>query len=209
MLTVGNSQAVVEELLGNGLLSCPGCGGRLGGWGHASRRPVFTAGRVAVAVRPRRARCAGCGVTHVLLPAWLLARRCDGTSVIGDMLARAARGQGFRGIAAASGVPEGTVRGRLRRFRASAGRVREFFTRLAGALAVDPVPLDPAGSPLADAVVAVAAAAAAAAGRWPGMVTVPGWELAAVLTLGSLLSPCVKFAGLAGFRGGLPVPGLS
>jgi hypothetical protein len=194
MLTVGNSQAVVEELLGNGLLSCPGCGGRLGGWGHASRRPVFTAGRVAVAVRPRRARCASCGVTHVLLPAWLLGRRCDGTSVIGDMLARAARGQGFRRIAAASGVPEGTVRGRLRRFRSSAGRVREFFTRLAGVLAVDPVPLDPAGSPLADAVVAVAAVAAAAAGRWPGMVTVPGWELAAVLTLGSLLSPCVTFA---------------
>jgi hypothetical protein len=198
MLTVGNSQAVVEELLGNGLLSCPGCGGRLGGWGHASRRPVFTAGRVAVAVTPRRARCAGCGVTHVLLPAWLLARRCDGTSVIGDMLARAALGQGFRGIAAASGVPEGTVRGRLRRFRSSAGRVREFFTRLAGVLAVDPVPLDPAGSPLADAVVAVAAAAAAAAGRWPGMVTVSGWELAAVLTLGSLLSPSVVFTGFRG-----------
>jgi len=206
MLTVGSNQAVVEELLGNGLLSCPGCGGRLGGWGHASRRPVFAAGRVPVAVRPRRARCAGCGVTHVLLPAWLLARRCDGTSVIGDMLARAARGQGFRGIAAASGVPGGTVRVRLRRFRSSAGRVREFFTRLAGVLAVDPVPLDPAGSPLADAVVAVAAAAAAAAGRWPGMVTVPGWELAAVLTLGSLLSPCVLFAGS---RGSLPVPALS
>jgi hypothetical protein len=206
MLTVGNNQAVVEELLGNGLLSCPGCGGRLGGWGHASRRPVFTAGRIPVAVRPRRARCAGCGVTHVLLPAWLLVRRCDGTCVIGDMLARAARGQGFRGIAAASGVPEGTVRGRLRRFRGSAGRVREFFTRLAGVLAVDPVPLDPAGSPLADAVVAVAAAAAAAAGRWPGMVTVSGWELAAVLTLGSLLSPCVLFAGS---RGSLPVSALS
>ena len=155
----------MEELLGNGLLSCPGCGGRLGGWGHAARRPVFTAGRVPVAVRPRRARCGSCGVTHVLLPAWLLSRRCDGTAVIGDMLARAARGQGFRGIAAASGVPEGTVRGRLRRFRSSAGRVREFFTRLAGVLAVDPVPLDPAGSVLADAVVAVAAAAAAAG--WP------------------------------------------
>jgi hypothetical protein len=204
MLTVGNSQSVVEDLLGNGLLSCPGCGGRLGGWGHASRRPVFAAGRVPVAVRPRRARCAGCGVTHVLLPAWLLARRCDGTSVIGDMLARAARGQGFRGIAAASGVPEGTVRGRLRRFRSSAGLVREFFTRLAGVLAVDPVPLDPTGSPLADAVVAVAAAAAAAAGRWPGMVTVSGWELAAVLTLGSLLSPCVAFARV---RGGVSAPG--
>jgi hypothetical protein len=196
MLTVGNNTAGVEELLGSGLLSCPGCRGRLGGWGHAARRVVFSAGRIGVAVRPRRARCASCGVTHVLLPAWLLARRCDGTAVIGDMLARAALGQGFRSIAVASGVPEGTVRGRLRRFRSSAGRVRELFTRLAGVLAVDPVPLDPAGSPLADAVVAVAAVAAAARGRWPGMVTVPGWELAAVLTLGSLLSPVVCLAGV-------------
>jgi len=194
MLTVGNNGGRVEELLGNGLLSCPGCGGRLGGWGHAARRRVFRAGRVPVAARPRRARCASCGVTHVLLPAWLLARRCDGTAVIGDMLARAARGQGFRSIAAMSGVPVDTVRDRLRRFRFSAARIREFFTRLAGVLAADPVPLDPAGGPLADAVVAVAAAAAAARGRWPGMATVSGWELSAVLTLGSLLSPSVFFA---------------
>jgi hypothetical protein len=192
LLTVGNNTAGVEELLGSGLLSCPGCGGRLGGWGHAVRRRVFTAGRFPVAVRPRRARCAACGATHVLLPAWLLSRRCDGTAVIGDMLARAARGQGFRAIAAASGVPEDTVRDRLRRFRSLAGRVREHFTRLAGALAVDPVPLDPAGSVLGDAVVAVAAAGAAAAGRWPAL-TVSGWELASVVTMGSLLSPSVAF----------------
>jgi hypothetical protein len=139
----------------------------------------------------------------VLLPAWLLARRCDGTAVIGDMLARAARGQGFRSIAAASGVPEDTVRDRLRRFRFSAARIREFFTWLAGVLAADPVPLDPAGGPLADAVVAVAAAAAAAAGRWQGMVTVSGWELSAVLTLGSLLSPSVLFARV---RDDAPLP---
>jgi hypothetical protein len=206
VLTVGNNTAGVEELLANGLLSCPGCGGRLGGHGHASRRAVFTAGRVPVGVRPRRARCASCGVTHVLLPAWLLARRCDGTSVIGDMLARAARGQGFRGIAAASGVPEGTVRARLRRFRGSAAGVREFFTRLAGVLALDPVPLDPAGGVLADAVVAVAAAAAAARGRWREMAAVSGWELAAVLTAGSLLSPVVRFARV---REGLPASALS
>jgi hypothetical protein len=145
-------------------------------------------------------------VTHVLLPAWLLARRCDGTAVIGDMLARAALGQGFRSIAAATGVPEGTVRSRLRRFRGSAGRVRGFFTRLAGVLAPDPVPLDPAGSVLADAVVAVAAVAAAARGRWPGVVMVSAWELAAVLTLGSLLSPSVVF-GRA--RGEVPCPVLA
>jgi hypothetical protein len=94
VLTVGNNSAGVEELPGNGQLSCPCCGGRLGGWGHAARRRVFSAGRVPVAVRPRRARCGSCGVTQVLLRAWLLSRRCDGTLVIGDMLARAARGRG-------------------------------------------------------------------------------------------------------------------
>jgi hypothetical protein len=197
LLTVGNNMAGVESLLGGGLLSCPGCGGRLGGHGHAVRRRVFTAGRFPVAVRPRRARCVSCGVTHVLLPAWLLSRRCDGTSVIGEMLARAARGQGFRSIASASGVPQDTVRDRLRRFRASAGRVRGFFTRLAGVLAVDPVPLDPAGSAAGDAVVAVAAAAAAAAGRWPAL-TVSAWELASVVTMGSLLSPSVVFGVIGG-----------
>jgi len=202
LLTVGNSAAGVEELLGNGLLWCPGCGGRLGGHGHAVRRRVFTAGRIPVAVRPRRARCASCGATHVLLPAWLLSRRCDGAQVVGDMLARAARGQGFRLIAAASGVPADTVRDRLRRFRSLAGRVREFFTRLAGVLAADPVPLDPAGSAAGDAVVAVAAAWAAAAGRWPALAVSP-WELAAVVTAGSLLSPSVVFRLV---RGGAPLP---
>jgi hypothetical protein len=197
LLTVGNSTAGVESLLGGGLLSCPGCGGRLGGHGHAVRRRVFTAGRFPVSVRPRRARCSSCGATHVLLPAWLLARRCDSAGVIGDMLARAARGQGAGSIAAVSGVPQDTVRDRLRRFRSSAGRVREFFTRLAGGLAVDPVPLDPAGSVAGDAVVAVAAAAAAAAGRWPALA-VSAWELAAVVTMGSLLSPAVAFRPVRG-----------
>ena len=211
MITVGNDAAVVEEDLSAGRLSCP-CGGQLGGHGWAVLRAVFAArgleaglspdalaGRKpAVAeARPRRGRCRECGATHVLLPAWMLLRRCDGTAVIGDMLARAARGQGFRSIAAASGVPEDTVRDRLRRFRSSAGRVREFFTRLAGVLAVDPVPLDPAGSAAGDAVVAVVAAAAAAAGRWPAL-TVSAWELAAVVTMGSLLSPVVAFGLVRG-----------
>jgi len=47
-------------------------------------------------------------------------------------------------------------------------------------------------------VVAVAAAGAAAAGRWPGVLAVSGWELAAVLTAGSLLSPSVRFARARG-----------
>jgi hypothetical protein len=113
------------------------------------------------------------------------------------MLVRAARGQGFRSIAAVTGVPQDTVRDRLRRFRSSASRVREFFTRLAGVLAADPVPLDPAGGVLGDAVVAVAVAAAAVAGRWPA-VTVSAWELAAVVTMGSLLSPVASFRQVRG-----------
>ena len=134
----------------------------------------------------------------MLLPCWLLARRCDdGVMVIGDMLARAARGQGFRSIAAETGIPAWTVRDRLRRFGSSAGRVREFFTRLAYALAADPVPLEPAGSPAGDAVVAVAAAAAAARGRWPA-IAVSGWEVASAVTRGSLLSPSVLFTRIHG-----------
>ena len=76
--------------------------------------------------------------------------------------------------------------------------MREGFTRLAGVLAVDPVPLDPAGSAAGDAVVAVAAAAAAAVGRWPAL-TVSAWELAAVVTMGRScprLSPSAWFAGM-------------
>ena len=183
-----------RSFCGNGLLSCPGCGGRLGGWGHAVRRRVFTAGRVPViGAAAAGAVLLRAGSTHVLLPAWLLARRCDGTAVIGDMLARAARGQGFRSIAAASGVPEDTVRGRLRRFRVlggagagvlhPAGRASWRWTRCRWTRRA---------APLGDAVVAVAAAAAAAAGRWPAL-TVSGWELAAVVTMGSLLSPVVAF----------------
>jgi hypothetical protein len=75
--------------------------------------------------------------------------------------------------------------------------VRVFFTRLAGVLWPDPVPLEPAESVLADAVVAVAAAAAAASGRWPAL-TVTGCELAAAVTAGSLLSPLVCFARVHG-----------
>jgi hypothetical protein len=59
----------------------------------------------------------------------------------------------------------------------------------------DPVPLEPAGSPLADAVVAVAAAAAAMAARWPRLLAVSPWEVAAAVTNATLLSPAVASRG--------------
>ena len=166
MLTVGNDAAGVERMLEEGSLCCPACGGRLARWGYARPRVVFGTGRKGREIRPRRSRCAGCGKTHVLLAARLLLRRADEAGVIGAALTAAGRGLGHRRIAGELGVPEDTVRGWLRRAAGRAGRVREVFTRVAAAVSADPVPLDPAGSLLADALVAVAAAAAAVAGRW-------------------------------------------
>jgi hypothetical protein len=189
VLTVGNDAACVERMLEEGSLGCPGCGGRLARWGYARERAVFGPGREGREVRPRRSRCTVCRVTHVLLPARLLLRRMDEAPVIGAALASAARGRGYRRVAAELGVPADTVRGWLRRATGRAGLVREVFTKVAAAVSADPVPLEPAGSPLADALVAVAAAAAAAAGRWPRLLAVSPWEVAAAVTDATLLAP--------------------
>jgi hypothetical protein len=189
VLTVGNDAERVERMLGEGSLGCPACGGRLARWGYALERVVFGPGRRGRAVRPRRSRCTACRVTHVLLPARLLARRADEAPVIGAALAAAAAGRGHRRVAGELGVPDDTVRGWLRRAAGRAGQVREVFTRVAAALSADPVPLEPAGSPMADALVAVAAAAAAAARRWPGLLAVSPWEIASAVTNATLMAP--------------------
>jgi len=189
VLTVGNDAARVERMLEEGSLRCPACGGRLARWGHARKRTVFGLGRKGGEVEPRRSRCTVCLVTHVLLPARLLLRRMDEAPVIGAALGAAARGQGYRLVAAELEVPVDTVRGWLRRAAGRAGLVREVFTKVAAAVSADPVPLEPAGSPLADALVAVAAAAAAAAGRWPRLLAVSPWEIAAAVTNATLLAP--------------------
>jgi hypothetical protein len=125
----------------------------------------------------------------MLLPARLLLRRMDEAAVAGAALAAAARGLGHRRAAREVGVPEDTVRGWLRRAAWRAGQVREVFTRLAAELSADPVPLEPAGSPLADALVAVAAAAVAATARWPELFMVSPWEIASAVTNATLLAP--------------------
>jgi len=74
------------------------------------------------------------------LPGRLLLRRADEAPVIGAALAVAARGRGHWRIAA----------------------------EVVAAVSAGPVPLEPAGSPLADALVAIVAAVAAE--RWPGLL---------------------------------------
>lgn len=190
MLTVGKGVFDVERRLSVGLLACPGCGGRLGRWGYARPRVLRDDGQIRRRFRPRRAICAGCGHTHVLLPVGCLARRADVVAVIGAALGHAAVGLGHRRIAERLGRPAGTVRGWLRRFAARAGPLRSAFTALLCDLDPDPPVLEPAGSKVADAVAAIVAAAAAVARRWERpVVAVSAWEVAAAITSGGLLAP--------------------
>jgi len=77
-----------------------------------------------VAVRPRRARCTACEVTHMIVPAWCVPRRAHGLEVIGTAAAAALAGHGHRAIGPELGVPAATVRGWLRRLRARAEQLR-------------------------------------------------------------------------------------
>jgi hypothetical protein len=198
VLTVGTDGVGVERRLAGGGLACPGCRGRLRPWGHGRVRVVRDDGEVRWRLRPRRARCAGCGCTHVLLPVGVLVRRADTVAVIGAALVRAAQGWGYRRVAVRVGRAAETVRGWLRRFRQRAGPLREAFTALLCTLDADPVLPCSAGSDVADAVAAIVAAAGAVARRWAGsaVFAVSPWLVAVAVTAGRLLAP-VSTVGLA------------
>ncbi len=190
MVTVGADARVVERRLAAGRLRCPACSGVLAGWGHARQRVVRGAGGIGWRLCPRRSRCCGCGVTHVLLPVSCLLRRADGVAVIWAALAGKAGGLGYRPIAAGLGRPASTVRDWLARFASRAGAVRGLFTVWLCALDADPPLLPPAGSVVADAVAAVTAAAMAAGRRWAGrLVSLSPGELASSVSAGLLLAP--------------------
>jgi hypothetical protein len=187
VLTVGADAAVVERRLVAGELACPGCGGVLVRWGHARARVIRT-GSGRASVRPRRAVCSRCRVTHVLLPVGFLLRRADAVDVVGAAIAGRAAGSGARPIAALLGLPLGTVRGWLRRFGSRTEAVRGWFTRLLCAVTSDPALPEPAGSVWADAVAAIEAATAAVAARFV-VIGVTVWQVAGAVSAGRLLAP--------------------
>lgn len=188
MVTVEADADRVERRLAARQLVCPGCGGVLAGWGRARPRRLRSPAGL-VLVRPRRSRCTGCGITHVLLPVSVLVRRADTAAVIMTaVMAKAVQGSGFRPIAAGLGRPAETVRGWLRRLAGRAEKVREWFTVWLVALDPDPVLPDPAGSVFADAVRAIVAVADAARRRF-ALFTVPLVEVVVALTGGGLLAP--------------------
>jgi len=181
---VGVDPVAVEVDLVAGRLSCPGCGAVLQPWGCARERELRSreGGR---RFRPRRTICAGCGVTHVLLPDDGLLRRRDTVADVGQALVAKAAGSGHRAIAAVLGREPSTVRGWLRRFALVAVRVREHFTRWAVALDPMAAPVVPTRSVFADAVEAVGMAASAAVRR---LGPLDPWRFASAATAGRLLS---------------------
>ena len=106
-----------EDILLKGAMPCPRCHGVLRPFGTGRTRTVRGVGADTVTVTPRRARCADCSATQILLPTELVVRRADSTEAIGNALAANARGAGFRTIAARFGRPESTVRRWLRAVR--------------------------------------------------------------------------------------------
>lgn len=199
MVTVEIDPVVVEQRLCSGELACPGCAGRLTGWGQARTRVVRGLDGPVV-VTPRRSRCSRCRATHVLLPVLLLLRRADTAAVIGAALAARAAGRGYRQVAVALRRTPDTVRGWLRRFAVRVEAVRAVFTGWCRALDPDPVLPGPAGTAWADAVAAIDAAARAVHGRFgvaraggvgggSAVVVVPVWEVAVAVSAGRLLAP--------------------
>ena len=92
------------------MLGCPGCGQPLRPWGRARERTVRDTGGTLLTIRPDRALCTGCGVTHVVLDAGVLdagvlPRRGYAAGLIVRALAAFARGNGHRPIASGLAVP--------------------------------------------------------------------------------------------------------
>src|ERR1700745_1947133 len=133
-----------------------------------------------------RVRCRACGVSHALLPAFVLARRLDAAEPVWTLIGRAAVGAcGGRGAAAAAGLPHTTARGWVRRFAARAGELAVSFSALAVELGGEVV------RPLADFVRAAFGAIGAAftaAAALPGWAALGRWRFASAVTGGSLLA---------------------
>lgn len=164
MVTVEADLVCVESRLAAGQIGCPTCSqGVLGGWGFARRRRVV--GLVA-AVRPRRARCRSCLVTHVLLPVTVLLRRGYAAQTVWESLLLRSRGWGHRQIAATLRVPGATVRGWLRRAGGRLESVRTWFLTVAVRAGIDVEIPDGQGCPWGAVVAAVDAAAAAIGQRF-------------------------------------------
>lgn len=197
MITVSDDPVVVDSALRAGEVVCPGCSAPMAPWGSARPRPVrhgldAAEGIRVVVHRPRRARCSGCGVTHVLLGVQLALRRADAAEVIAAAVElKVAAGWGHRRIGAWLGRPATTVRGWLRAFASSASAIGAWFTGLVVSSAPDPVGVWPAiAGDGGGAALSWLEAYAAGLGARFGVVGTVAWVRAGIAaTGGRLFSP--------------------
>lgn len=190
-MTVEADPVLVEARLAGGQLACPAadCDESLGPWGWARRRVVHG---IAGSLRPRRARCGSCLVTHVLLPVTVLLRRAYAADVIGAAVEARSGGAGHRPIGQLLEVPGATVRGWLRRL---AGRLEPFrvvLLQVAVRAGVDVSVPAASGCRWRDLLATLETATAAVTGRF-GPVGVLGpvtaWQVAVGCSGGRLLAP--------------------
>jgi hypothetical protein len=187
MVTVEADLVRVESRLAAGAIACPACAkGVLGGWGYARARRI--AG-MTDSVRPRRARCRSCSVTHVLLPVTVLLRRAYAAERIWAALSLRVGGSGHRRIAVSLGVPAATVRGWLRRTAGRLEAIRSWFITVAVSAGVDVRIPDGTGCGWRDALAAVATATTAIRFRFgaAGLLGAVTPELVAVAASGGRL----------------------
>jgi hypothetical protein len=163
---------------------CPSCAGRMVFW-SGYRRHVRACGRCRKIFVPRL-RCGGCGVTHALLPAFVLAWRLDAAEAVGTVLGGVAGGAcGVRPAAARLEVPYTTARGWCRRFTARGPELGVAFAALAVELGGEPIrPAADAGR-FALAAIGVAFAAASCLPGWAGLDL---WRFASAVTGGRLIA---------------------
>ena len=146
---------------------CPSCAAPMCWW-SGYRRHVRLGG-VCHRVFVPRVRCRSCGVSHALLPAFLLVGRLDVVESIGAVIEEVgARRSGVRPTAGRLGVPHTTARGWWRRFRERAARVAVGFAALAVDLGGEVV--TPLREPAAWALEAITAA-------WRAAEALPGWAV--------------------------------
>lgn len=187
MILVADPQRA-EATLTAGQMACPCCGGILRAWAYGRTRRVRG---LSAPVRPRRAKCASCDRTQILLPGDLQPRRADATAVVGTALIAKAGGKGHRRIAADLHRPVSTVRRWLRAARdpAHLARIRRWANQRT--FRIDPDTLNriaPASGPLGEALTALAANVDAVRRCHPD-ITAGDWALIGVLTRGRLLLP--------------------
>jgi hypothetical protein len=191
LLTVEADPVLVETRLAGGRLACPSaaCSEVLRPWGWARPRGVHG---IKGTLRPRRARCGLCLVTHVLLPVAVLLRRAYAADVIGAAVEARAGGAGHRAAGERLKVPAATVRGWLRRLAGRLEPTRVVLLQVAVRVGVD-VTVPPAwGCRWRDLLAALGTATAAVTGRF-GPVGVLGpvtaWQVAVGCSGGRLLAP--------------------